>query len=264
MKRSPAFGRVQRACQRRLAKWLGRRPFTMRRGPAIVSFTFDDFPRSALQRGGTILEDARAVGTYYVSLGLAGRTFPTGELFTQDDLSLLLASRHELGCHTFDHSHAWNTSPADFEASVRANADALARLAPGSTFATASYPISYPRPATKRRIGHHVSAARGGDQTFNHETIDLNYLSAFFIEQSRDNPDAIKRLIEANARAGGWLIFATHDVDEQPTRYGCTPTLFARIVRDCVQAGSTILSMSAALETIGVPVQRPLAPALSA
>ena len=59
---------------------------------------------------------------------------------------------------------------------------------------------------------------RGGGQTFNHGAVDLNYLSAFFLEQSRDNPAAIRQTIAANHAAGGWLIFATHDICEVKTR----------------------------------------------
>jgi hypothetical protein len=35
----------------------------------------------------------------------------------------------------------------------------------------------------------------------------------------------VARLIEA-AASNAWLIFYTHDVDERPRKYGCTPGLF--------------------------------------
>jgi hypothetical protein len=52
--------------------------------------------------------------------------------------------------------------------------------------------------------------------------VDLNYLKAF---SSSKAGTTLRRLqtIDANARAKGWLIFATHDVCDQPTRFGCTP-----------------------------------------
>jgi hypothetical protein len=90
MSRDDIMGRVRRAIQRRLARWLGRRPFRMPDGPAIVSFTFDDFPRSALSQGGRILERYACAGTYYTSLGLAGQTTVTGEIFEHGDLEKLL------------------------------------------------------------------------------------------------------------------------------------------------------------------------------
>src|SRR5215469_15892880 len=47
----------------------------------VVSFTFDDFPKSALATGGAILERYRARGTYYASLKLAGAETVLGPMF---------------------------------------------------------------------------------------------------------------------------------------------------------------------------------------
>ena len=93
----------------------------------VISFTFDDFPRSALLNGGRILHDRGLAGTYYASLGLMGRTAPTGEIFKREDLEELIRQGHELGCHTFDHCDSWETAPAEFEASILRNRDAGSR-----------------------------------------------------------------------------------------------------------------------------------------
>jgi peptidoglycan/xylan/chitin deacetylase (PgdA/CDA1 family) len=241
---------MQRAWQRRAAKWLARRLFTLPPGRSIVSFTFDDFPRSALFTGGAILERYGLAGTYYASMGLMKQMTPTGEIFDPEDLPRLLERGHELGCHTFDHCPAWETSPAAFEASVIRNAGALGQLLPGAAFRTLSYPISYPRPETKRQCARHFVCCRGGSQTFNTGTVDLNYLSAFFLEQSRDHPKAIKTVIDATVRAGGWLIFATHDVCDQPTQFGCTPGLFENIVHHAVKSGAEVLPVHRAWQVI--------------
>ena len=63
----------------------------------IVSFTFDDFPRSALHVGGEILRARGFAGTYYASLGLVDRDSPVGRIFSVYDLKSLLAQGHELG-----------------------------------------------------------------------------------------------------------------------------------------------------------------------
>lgn len=250
MKPTAIWGRVSGACQRRAASWFGRRPFRLRRGRAIVSFTFDDFPRSALLAGGEALERFGLAGTYYTALGLAGRTTECGEMFATDDLPGLLARGHELGCHTFDHYPAWATSPTDFEASSRRNEKALRRQALGTRFSSLSYPISYPRPATKRRVAHRFPCCRGGGQRFNTGKIDLNYLSAFFLEQTQGDIDPVKRILTANQAAGGWLIFATHDVTAHPSRFGCTPEFFEEVVRFAIDTGAEILPVGQAYETL--------------
>jgi peptidoglycan/xylan/chitin deacetylase (PgdA/CDA1 family) len=249
---SSLWNRCKGRYQRTAAAAVARRPFTMCNREPLISFTFDDFPRSALSAAGRILENHGAFGTYYTSLGLMGQIAPTGEMFTRDDLSLVLQRGHELGCHTFAHCHAYDTSSRVFEGSILANRRALGTIAPEAQFKTLSYPISCPRPSTKKRIARYFLGCRGGGQTYNSGTVDLSSLRAFFIEQSRDRPAAVKAMIDANCLAGGWLIFATHDVCENPTRYGCHPDLFAEIVRYCAQSGARLLPVSAALANIGV------------
>jgi peptidoglycan/xylan/chitin deacetylase (PgdA/CDA1 family) len=252
----PLLLRATTGCQRRAARWFSRRPFAMPRGRAIVSFSFDDFPRSALINGGAILERLNLSGTYYASLGLAGQRAPSGEIFALDELRWLLDLGHELGCHTFGHHPAWTTSPAAFEESVRLNSAALDQHLPGARFLTHSYPISYPRPETKSRVSRHFCCCRGGGQTFNTGTVDLNYLSAFFLEQSRDDLDTVKRLLAANQAAGGWLILATHDVSETPSPYGCTPNFFEQVVDLTLACGAEVLPVGRAWNVLQTRARR--------
>jgi peptidoglycan/xylan/chitin deacetylase (PgdA/CDA1 family) len=242
--------RARSRFRREIASRLARRPLRMRNVEPIVSFTFDDFPRSALLHGGTILREYGMTGTFFASFGLMGRTEPTGEIFSSDDLPEFVRQQHELGCHTFDHCHSWDTPPSVFEESVMRNRRALTRYLPTRTFRTFSYPISGPRFEIKRRLAKHFACCRGGGQSFNAVTADLNHLMAFFIEQSRDNFEAIEQLIEENARRKGWLIFATHDVSNSPTQFGCTPKLFEKIVHCSMQSGAKTLSVSEALQVI--------------
>ena len=236
--------------QRRMARWFGRRPCRIKLESPVISFTFDDFPRSALINGGAILRERGFSGTYYASFGLMGKKAPAGEIFTREDLDELVRQEHELACHTFDHCDSWHTTPNEFEASILRNQKAIAEFLPGTTLGSFSYPISWPRPETKRRVAAHFNCARGGGQTFNLGTVDLNYLKAFFIEQSCGNFDAIRQTIDANARVNGWLIFATHDVCDAPTRFGCAPGLFERIVEHSVKSGATISPVSKSLKLI--------------
>jgi peptidoglycan/xylan/chitin deacetylase (PgdA/CDA1 family) len=216
----------------------------------IISFTFDDFPRSALRTGGTILLEHNVVGTYYASLGLMGKVTPTGEIFNEDDLLILLQQGHELGCHTYSHCHATETRPEVFERSIAENARALEGITTQARFQTLSYPIGSPRPETKRRAAHHFDACRGGGQSYNRNTLDLNLIEAFFLEQSRDDAKSIFRMIDETCRENGWLIFATHDVAQNPTPYGCQPAFFSEITRYAVQSGAEVLPVAQALRLV--------------
>jgi peptidoglycan/xylan/chitin deacetylase (PgdA/CDA1 family) len=248
---SALHSKIKNRYQRTAVQLFGRRPFRMKNRETLISFTFDDFPRSALHVAGASLERHALAGTYYTSLGLMGQLAPTGEMFLQEDLSAVLARGHELACHTYDHCHSYDTTPDDFERSILTNQQVLGSLNPTVTFKSLSYPISWPRVETKRRCARYFLGCRAGGQTHNEGTIDLNYLSSFFLEQSRDDLPSIRRVIEANRQAGGWLIFATHDVCANPTRYGCTPELFDSVLHYSIESGAKILSVSSALKEIG-------------
>jgi len=178
------------------------------------------------------------------------REAPVGTIFSQGDLSALIADGHELGCHTYAHSHAWNTPPREFEESICDNQRALRDLLPNTHFRTMSYPISEPRPRNKRLAAKRFACCRGGGQTFNAGVVDRNYLRAFFLEKSKENVNAVKEVIECNARARGWLIFATHDVCDHPTRFGCTPGFFEDVVRCASVSGARILPVGEAWDFI--------------
>lgn len=242
--------RVQGLYQRNAARSLNKRPLTLDLPTPIVSFTFDDFPRSALLTGGAILEQFGLRGTYYASLGLMGRDAPTGPIFLREDLPVLVARGHELGCHTFDHCHSWDTTTPAFERSILVNKSALEAIMPGAAFRTFSYPISPPRPRTKLVVAGRFSCARGGGQTFNADTTDLNYLRAYFLEKARNRPDAVHSVIEANRTSRGWLVLATHDVCRTPTSFGCTPDFFEDVVRRAVDSGARILPVADALDSL--------------
>lgn len=245
--------RAQGRYIRTAAKTFFRRPLQIQTDQPLISFTFDDFPRSALHQGGEILARFGARGTYYVSLGLMGKLEPTGNICLPEDLALLAGEGHELGCHTFGHFDSWLTETSRFADSVVRNREALHKLLPGRNFRTFSYPINPPRARTKRRIAPLFECCRGGGQTSNIGSADCNYLAAYFLEKSRGQSSAVKNLIDANREARGWLIFATHDVDRQPTPYGCTPECFSEIVEYAALSGARILPVIEAYEALKPP-----------
>src|SRR6266436_5375910 len=185
--------------QRKVASLACRRPFSVHPQRPLISFTFDDFPRSAIHTGGAILNRFGVAGTYYAALGLIDKLTPSGQIFSVDDLPALFEQGHELGCHTFAHCDSWGTPTEVFEQS------------------------------------------------------DLNQLSAYFVEKTRDNFQAIKDIIDENRRACGWLIFATHDVVEDHTPFGCAPEFFHNVVQYAVSSGAQIVPVVEALNILGAP-----------
>jgi peptidoglycan/xylan/chitin deacetylase (PgdA/CDA1 family) len=251
-----SFGeRLQGRYRRTAARWLSRKPVAFRSDRPIVSFTFDDFPRSALHVGGAILKKYGGTGTYYTSMGLMGTETPTGTMFLAGDIETLLRNGHELGCHTFDHCHPWETPPERFEASLVQNQRALTALFPQAVFRTMSYPLKVPSPGNKRIAGRHFDCCRGRGDRSNLGTVDLNFLASYFLERKLGGPQAALKAIEENRVQRGWLIFSTHDLSADPTPYGWTPEYFETVVRAAAESGARILPVLSALESLsqGIP-----------
>lgn len=247
---SSFWARVQGRYARTTNRLFFRRPFAISTQVPFISFTFDDFPRSALHTGGAILRSFGLAGTYYASFGLMGKQAPAGAMFVPEDLNALFAQGHELGCHTFGHYDSWKTETGIFEDSIIENKRALSELCPEASFKTFSYPIQPPRIRTKRKVARHFACCRGGGQTFNAGTADLNYLFSYFLEKSRGYPAEVKNLIERNRQDRGWLIFSTHDISKDPTPFGCTPDYFEDIVQCAVASGARILPVVQAWEAL--------------
>lgn len=165
--------RLQGKYRRTLSTVLARRLVKMQNAMPLISFTFDDFPLSALEIGGRILCSYGVRGSYYVSLGLLDRDEPTGHICSSADLTEVIAQGHELGCHTFGHADAWESDPGSFEESIWANRLRLTEILPDANFTTMSYPINTPQPDTKRRSGRHFAGCRGGGQSFNVREMDI-------------------------------------------------------------------------------------------
>jgi glycosyltransferase involved in cell wall biosynthesis/peptidoglycan/xylan/chitin deacetylase (PgdA/CDA1 family) len=247
--RSKAYGYYQR----KAASLVFKRSFAIDTQQPLISFTFDDFPQSAFKTGGAILNQFGVVGTYYVALGLHGKTEPSGSMFARSDLPALASQGHELGCHTYAHCNSWETDSNAFENSIIVNRAALKAIVPGAEFKNFSYPISLPKPLTKAKIADYFLSCRGGGQTINSGRADLNQLAAYFLEQSKHNFSLVQEIIDRNRHARGWLIFATHDIAENPSPFGCTPEFFERVVRYAVGSGARVVSVAQALERLNAP-----------
>jgi hypothetical protein len=242
--------RIRSRSQREIADRVATRTFRSTLRHPIVSFTFDDFPKNAGTTGSRILQELGISATYYLSLGLAGLTTPTGLMFNREDLEAVSEAGHEFGCHTFDHSHAWNTRAKAFATSLDRNRDEFKKLMPGLSLESMSYPISCPNPGVKREAARRFQVCRAGGQDFNHGIMDRNNLKSFFLEKCAGSSLLPKDVIDRNCEANGWLIFATHDISECPTQYGCTPDFFAEIARYAANSGARLLPVAKAWQVV--------------
>jgi peptidoglycan/xylan/chitin deacetylase (PgdA/CDA1 family) len=240
---------------------LDRREVPLENREPIVSFSFDDFPRSAYSVGGSILEHFGTRGTFYTAYGLINTCNELGDHFRLDDLDSLLDRGHELASHTYGHLSARSVSCEAFCQDVEKGRQAIEKVT-GSESLNFAYPFGHVtlrakqalgKPALgKRALGLNLASARGIFPGFNGPKADLNLLRANSLYGDLDGAGRVEELIAENCRRKSWLIFYTHDVRPNPSPYGCTPALLEAAASCAAQSGCRILTVREAMRDAGI------------
>jgi peptidoglycan/xylan/chitin deacetylase (PgdA/CDA1 family) len=248
--------------RRKILSAVYRRPVTLGKIVPVVTFTFDDFPRSALTVGAEILESFGARATYYVAMSLMNTANTLGEQFREEDLLSLLDRGHELGSHTFSHLSARRTSCDIFVRDAEKGVEAIREKLGIASSGNFAYPYGDVTPGVKRKLGARLTSCRGTTGGFNGPDADLNLLRANSLYGDLDRGEAAKRLILKNERLGGWLIFYSHDVAATPSRFGCTPQLLKQVCSFAASRGARFMTVAGVMRELGqqpdVPLERNL------
>jgi peptidoglycan/xylan/chitin deacetylase (PgdA/CDA1 family) len=221
----------------------------------MVSFTFDDFPRTALTVGGEILGEFGVRGTYYVAMGLLGKRTAVGEMFDRDDLDRLVAAGHELACHTLDHTMCSDLSVPALVASCRENQRRIAKVLGEHSTDSFSFPEGVVTLNAKAALGSMYATCRTIEPGVNRDPVDLSFLRAFRV-YSTSGIRGLRQAIRRNQDENGWIVLYTHDVEVNPSAYGCTPTEFREIVRFAVDSGADVLPVAEAAKRFRLEVGR--------
>jgi peptidoglycan/xylan/chitin deacetylase (PgdA/CDA1 family) len=233
--------------KRRIIASLHRREHLLPDWGPVVSFTFDDFPRSALEMGGNILKAYGSCGTYYAAMGLMGGVGQLGEYFCLEDLKRLLADGHELGSHTFSHVSCRKTTFPAFEADAQKGREAIINFTGRPEAHQFAYPFGHITLKAKGRIGSQMSSCRSTIKGVNVSPVDLHLLHANCLYHRITDFGSIDQLLRVNDRQRGWLIFYTHDISENPSLFGCKPGQFENVVRSAVHSRARILTVGSVL-----------------
>jgi peptidoglycan/xylan/chitin deacetylase (PgdA/CDA1 family) len=246
------------AVRRELLCRLHRRLVPLKNSEALVSFTFDDFPRTALSAGGAILENFGARGTYYAASGLMNTVNELGEQFCPGDLEAVVEAGHELASHTYHHISSRAVSGAGFYQDVEKGRKAIEEVV-GAESGNFAYPFGDVTLAAKKTVGPAMGSCRSIFPGLNGPEADLNLLRANSLYGGLEGAHRAEELIAENSRRKSWLIFYTHDVRPNPSPYGCTPALFEAVVSNAARKGAKILTVGDALREIGgQPVPSPV------
>lgn len=237
--------------RRRILSALYRRlvPFGTR-GP-IITFSFDDFPRTALTIGADILESFGGRATYYVTMSLMNTRNDLGEQFRQEDLGSVLDRGHELASHTFSHLSARRAGYDVFEHDVEIGEQAIQERmgVPGS--GNFAYPYGDVTLGAKKKLGPKLMSCRGTCGGLNGPDVDLNLLRANSLYGDLARADSAKRLIQENEKQRCWLIFYSHDVAARPSPFGCTPKLLEAICSFAAARDARFMTVAQVMKELG-------------
>ena len=245
------MSRVEGYAHKRIAQRFSRTLAAPALPSPMISFTFDDFPRSALTVAGATLAEKGLRGTYYASLGLMGQRSSVGEIFSIDDLRLLVQEGHELACHTFDHVACGRLSPRELQEQCERNRAAAAEALGGYALRNFSFPSGSVTLAGKQAAARGYETCRTTDQGINSGVVDLAYLLAIPVYSSRPLRE-LERIVADNVKRKGWAILYTHDVAPRPSPFGCTPQYFREVLSIAIASGADILTVARAVRRFAI------------
>lgn len=214
----------------------------------IVTFSFDDVPETAFANGATTLEARGVRGTFYASGGLAGQAYCGQPMVDVEGYRQLARRGHEIGHHTFSHRRPMELGGA-YASDLDENDTFLATVS--RHVRNFAFPYGLSAPHAQREL-RRFRSARSAQVGINRGIVDLDYLRAVDI-RGDSTDDEMLRWIDAAVMARGWLIFLTHDVQDEPTSFGCRPQLLDRMIRHALESGAEVLTVDAALDRAGAP-----------
>ena len=213
----------------------------------IVSFSFDDFPKSAVRNAAAFLELHGVAGTFYLSRSLNGVTEDGIEYYDLADVRRLLDNGHEIGCHTASHIQVARVPRSRLAEDIEANAQFLREHFGDFRMSTFAFPGGDMDVPSKLLLQGRFAACRSSVPGVNRGVADLGALRAARLYSGLIDENGVRSLIERSAQPKSWLIFCTHDVDDDPSPYGCTPALFEVAVKSALAAGCQVLPVRNAL-----------------
>lgn len=236
---------------RRVARVMPGKRIVMRNDSGVVSFSFDDVPRSACIEGRQVLEDAGVEATYYVCGGLTGSVRHGTEFHRPDDLVGLSRAGHEVACHGFAHRSYQSLSVKQMRRDMEQNRAFFLDLGLPQAGVNFSYPYGTAGPIVKQFLKNRYASARSVWNGINCRYVDLCLLRAVSLYEELWTRDQLGKMIRETSDRNGWLIFLTHSVTPRPGEFDCTPALLRYAIEESQRNNLRILPVKAALGYIG-------------
>jgi peptidoglycan/xylan/chitin deacetylase (PgdA/CDA1 family) len=247
----PDWSALKARVSNRLARHLCTVPFRLRNKGPMVSFTFDDTPKSAAAVGAPMLDAYNARATFYVAGGLVDKWSGHWAGISGDEIVELHRKGHEIACHTFSHKRTTDLDAAALAAEIEDNRRYLLALDPSIRIENFAYPYGLGSVWRKGQLKKIFHSSRGIIPGVNSGVADLQFLRATPLINRDIDRDGIDRVFDEAVAKNGWLIFYSHDVATEPSPYGCSPSLLQHALDAASQRNVQILSVADALRSAG-------------
>lgn len=245
----PLPARVAAMASRFVARRICSRPLALRQARPMVTFTFDDVPASACEVGARILERHGARGTFYVAGKGCGTAAPGEPRHASiDQLRTIWADGHEIGCHTFSHPAVRHLSRDELGWELDRNRSVLTTIHGDIVVRNFAYPYGDMSVGTKRYLAARFDSCRSTHARINIAAADLGALDAWPLQNASIDRAKVADLVAQTARARGWLIFYSHDVAEEPSRFGVSPDLLEWAVSTAKRSGCGLTTIAGGLK----------------
>jgi len=236
--------------KRMQARLFERDPIHIAPEQLVVSITFDDFPKSAVENGAEELEKRDWLGTWYAAAGFAGTDTHHGPMFDASDIRRLETAGHEIACHTLNHVDLGQSSTEITQAQIDTNRHALTELGLTSAMPAFAFPYGEASPTSKRVLATQFETLRGVRPGINRTGDDRNLLKAVGIDGGADGLARAKAYVDEGKSGPGWLIFYAHDIQLSPTEWGCTPDEFTSLLDHIHNSGAKVLPVTEAYRSL--------------
>ena len=232
--------------KRRIVPFQARRILKPKLERPIISFSFDDCPKSVIENALKPLEQENWRSTVYIAMGLCGTTNHLGLHMNASDIKALHENGHEIADHTFSHIDVSRHNTATVLADIERNQASLMALGlpESKTFA---YPYGQVTADIKSALSIKFKGSRGIRSREYDENIDLNQIKSNRIYSGTCFEKLMKQIARISDQPG-WLPVFTHDVRDNPSQFGCTPGQMRDVIKAVKQSGAQVLTMADAIE----------------
>jgi peptidoglycan/xylan/chitin deacetylase (PgdA/CDA1 family) len=220
---------------------------------AIVSVTFDDVPKSALNNGLKILDRHSVKATFYVAAGLSETKAESESDITYlspNDIKQLHQTGHDIACHTYSHYRLGQGNAEEMADDAEKNIKILSSWLGGKPIEHFSYPFGEVSFKAKKLLSKYYKTMRSSRPGINAGGTDLYLLRATSLYHPNFDKTKIQQIVTDTIERGGWLILYTHGVDDNPGPFDCTPEQLDWVLNQVGTSNVCIQPIAEAYQTI--------------